>query len=165
MQPIVINRPEIYQKLRSRLGTRSGTGRNAELEMSIQPVVAIDPLLLLSRSHHSTNQGVDSVRSAPVFTVPPGEYWHLNSVSWESVAGADYSLFLWAARPTGENPSTSAQVPITDLWTFSGIGLRQASPSIILRPFDQVGWASLIWVANGGDASLLIAYDLEDCSS
>lgn len=165
MQPITINRPEIFQKIRRRLGVRTGTGRSAELEMAISPTIDVDPLLLLSRVHHVLVE-VDSVRPVIEHTVPEGEYWHMNNVSWESVALADFSLFMTIDRPPSDSPGSTQRAPVSDLWVFSGIGLRvQSLDGMTLRPGDTLGWESLVWVANGGFSVMTIVYDLEDCSS
>lgn len=164
MQEIKINRPEIFQKLRSRLGVRTGLGRSADLELSIQPTIDIDPLLLLSRAHH-VPVTVGSVTSATVHTVPAGEFWHMKSVSFESVAGADYSLLMTTTHPAADDPAATLTVPLTELWTFSGIGLRLQVLGMTIRPGDKLGWESLVWVADGGAGLMNIAYDLEDCAS
>jgi len=164
LEPIHIDRPEIFQKVRSRLGVRTGVGRSAELDMAIHPMIDVDPLLLESRVHHIIVT-VDSVRPVIEHTVPAGEYWHMKNASWESVANADFSLFLTSDRPPTDNPASTQRAPLSDLWAFSGIGVRVQPLNMTLRPGDTLGWESLVWVANGGNSVFTVVYDLEDCSS
>lgn len=163
-QPIKINRPAIFQKIRNRFGVRTGVGRSADLDMAIHPTFDVDPLLLESRAHHETIS-VNSVRSLEEFAVPDGEYWHVKTLALESSVDADYSLFLWVSRPISTGGVT--QIPVTDLWVVSGIGVRvQNLDGLVARPGDSFGYDSLVWVANGsGIDEMRISYDLEDCSS
>lgn len=165
MEPIVINRPGIYQKLRNRLGVRTGIGRSAELEMSLQPTIDVDPLLLETRVAIANDVDVDSVTANTVFTVPPGEFWHCKCVSLETVAGTDFSLFFRLLAPNAADPSAGTFGPLSPLHVFSGIDVFAVQLGQTLRPGDDVGWESLVWVAAGGNAVMTLTYDLEDCSS
>lgn len=131
--------------------------------MTILPIVDIDPLLLASRTY-TLGFTVNDVSIYNAKTVPPGEYWHLKMCGWKTVAGSDYSLYMFVLRP-GLGGGVNQRQSVTDLWAFSGIDVRSQTLDFTLRPGDVVGWESLAFVASGGVALGTFTYDLEDCSS
>lgn len=162
MQPIVVNRPEIFQKIRSRLGVQTGRGRNAELDMVIHPIIDVDPLLLEGRGHDFTASVIGNA-SVLLFACPDGEFWHLLRMSALQIDGTfDYQIGL--AAPKTESPATTVEVPLApvvadgsamQLIDLGGITMR---PGMSLRATGSTHSVT-------GDLFVMLLYDLEDCSS
>lgn len=161
MQPIALNVPKAFQYIRSRLGIRTGIGRNAELSMIVVPVVQIDPLLLVSRSHHKT---IDVAAAAGFsgFTCPPGEFWHLKKLA--SIAAGDYSYVLLIYAPSYEDPLTINGTVVQSLVLDDAGTVVTDLSGIVMRPGDAIEATSSAYVTQG-DLSLDLLFDLEDCSS
>jgi len=160
--PIKIHRPEIYQKIRNRLGVETGIGRSAELLMSIQPILDIDPLLLVSEVFYASAT-ISADGDASMGTVPAGEFWHLKAASVHGGATGTYDLALGIlGRDKAGNARTvylSVPVAATGIWMPV-----PALNGLTLRPGDQLQ-RSVTGYSVGSTATIAVWYDLEDCSS
>lgn len=163
MQPIAIQKPSIFQKLRSRLGIRTGIGRSAELEYTIQPVVQVDPLLLESRAG-TWSFTVAGNGTTPLVTVPAGEVWHLKFMDrWEDGA-ADFYLRILIVRPDQDDPTTTYSFIISPATPDSTAVVVIDVRDIIMRQGDQLE-AIVGNYISGTVTNMALLYDLEDCGS
>jgi len=165
-EPIKINQPEIFQKLRNRFGVRTGVGRNAELAMSIQPVVDVNPLLLRTRGFTFTVVP-SSATTWLALTCPATAFYHLKRVWYADLALSDYTYKVQMRAQTLDIPTTTRDISLTNSVVAAGAAENGALDvvGLTMRPGDSLLLDVSAHTAGGSGTLIEVLLDEEDCSS
>jgi hypothetical protein len=156
-----IDSAEVWQRLRGRLNVRAGSPSVSYLAGSVQPTVAIEPLLGKTRGGYWT-QTVNADAIFVFATVPNGELWHLGPWRYAPVGGSFSSQFRLAI-PDYSDPTLTVYIPLME-GGASGTDVLGDATGILLRPGNQLVLGTTTY-SSQGTAYLYIFMQVEDISS
>lgn len=152
----------LLSKLRSRFGVETDAGQNANLSLTIVPVTQIDPLALVNVGNSKT-VSPGSTGTDTIFTVPPGEFWHLKAITREDSAVTDYTYHL-TLKVNGGNPTIPLSTSVVAAGAAAPVPLLLPGGNMVLQAGDQLLQDTTVWVADGAGTLWKFFYAREDCA-
>jgi len=157
-----IDSAEVWQRLRGRLNVRAGAPSVANLALSVQPTVAIEPLLGITRVGYWTT-AVTADAQYTYATVPNNEMWHLGAWRFAPADGTYNSNFR-LLLPDYDDPSTQRTLQL-HVGGGTGTAVFGDLTGTLLRPGDSLATGVTTGYSSPGTNEIYIILQVEDISS